>query len=111
MQTENLIFFLECKFSRKKKGIIFKSFIKLQFKYCHLSWMFRSRKSNKKTIRLGERFLKINNDYESTYDGALSHTNCFSIDDQNIYRFATEIYKVVNNLSVGDFKNLFDFKD
>ena len=28
-----------------------------------------------------------------------------------IYSLATEIYKVANNLSVGDFKNLFDFKD
>ena len=35
----------------------------------------------------------------------------FFIHDQNINRLATEIYKVANDLSVGDFKNLFDFKD
>ena len=28
-----------------------------------------------------------------------------------IHRLATEIYKVSNNLSVGDFRNLLDFKD
>ena len=27
------------------------------------------------------------------------------------HHLATEIYKVADNLSVGDFKNLFDFKD
>ena len=91
MQTEKLIFCLECKSSRKKRRIIFNSFIKLQFKYRYLSWIFRSRKSNNNTNRLCEKFLRINNDYESTYDEALSHNNCFSIDDQNIYHLAIEI--------------------
>ena len=34
----------------------------------------------------------------------------FLIHDENIHRLATEIYKVANDLSVGDSKNLFDFK-
>ena len=98
--------------SAGKKRIIFKSFIESQFKYCPLIGVFCSRKSNNKIYRLNERSLRIvNNDYESTYEGLLSHNNCFSIHDQNIHRLATEIYKVANDLSVGDFKNLFDFKD
>ena len=34
----------------------------------------------------------------------------FLIHDQNIHRLATEIYKVANDLPVGDSKKLFDFK-
>ena len=71
-----------------------------------------SRKSNNKINRLHEGSLSIvNNDYESTHEELLSHNNCFSIHDQNVYRFPTEIYKDANDLSVSDFKNLFDFKD
>ena len=74
--------------------------------------MFCSRKSNRKINRLHERALRIvYNDYERTYEELLYHDNSFSIHDQNIHRLATEIYKVANDLSVGDFKNLFDFKD
>ena len=35
----------------------------------------------------------------------------FSIHDQNIHYLVAEIYKVANDLSVGDFKNFIDFKD
>ena len=98
--------------SVRKRKIVFKSFIESQFKYCPLTWMFCSRKSNNKINRLHERALRIvYNDFETTYEELLSHDNSFSIHDQNIYRLAAEIYKVANDLSVGDFKNLFDFKD
>ena len=98
--------------SARKRRIVFKSFIESQFKYCPLTWMFCSRKSNSKINRLHERALRIvYNDYERTYEELPSHDNSFSIHDQNIHCLATEIYKVANDLSVGDFKNLFDFKD
>ena len=74
--------------------------------------MFCSQKNNNKINRLHERFLRVvNNDYESTYEELLSLNNCFPIHDQNIHRLDAEIYKVVNDLSVVVFKNLFDFKD
>ena len=89
--------------------MIFKSFIESQFKYCPL--MFCSQKSNNKINRLHERSLRIvDNDYESIYEELLSHNNCFSIHYQNIHHLAAEIYKLANDLSLGDFKNLFDFK-
>ena len=95
--------------SAEKRRIIFKSFIESQCKYCPLTC---SRKSNNKINKLHERSLRIvNNDYESTYEELLSHNNCFSIHDLNIHCLAAEIYKVANDLSVGDFKNLFNFKD
>ena len=51
-------------------------------------------------------FRIVNNNYESTHEKLLSHNNCFSIHDQNIHSLTTEIYKVANDLSVGDFKNV-----
>ena len=74
--------------------------------------MYCSRKSNNKISRLRKRSLRIVNiDYESTYEELLSHNNCFYIHDQNIHRLAAAIYKVSDDLPVGDFKNLLDFKD
>ena len=79
-----------------------------QFKYCPLIWMFCSHEINS----LHERSLRIvNNDYERTYEELVSHNNSFSIRDQNIYSLGAEICKIANDLSVGNFKNLFDFKD
>ena len=60
------------------------------------------------------KYHEIWNTYEKSwniYDKLLFHDNCFSIHDQNLLRLATKIYKVANDLSVGDFNNLFDFKD
>ena len=98
--------------SVQKRKIIFKSFIESQFKYCPLVWMFCSRKSNDKINRLHERSLRIvTNDFKSSYQELLTSCNSFSIHYQNIHRLAIEIYKVANDVSVGEFKNLFNFKD
>ena len=43
--------------SAEKRIIILKSFIEAQFKYCPLTWMLCSRKSNNKINRLHERSL------------------------------------------------------
>ena len=67
--------------------------------------MLCSGKGNNEINRLHERSLRTaNNDYESTYEEFLYH-------NQNIHPLATEIYDVAHDLSVRDFKNLFDFKD
>ena len=95
--------------SAEKRKIISKSFIESQFKYCPLTWMFCSRKSNDKINSLHERSLRIvYNDFESSYEELLSKCNSFSIHDQNIHRLAIEIDKVANGVSTGDFANLFN---
>ena len=40
-----------------------------------------------------------------------SHNKCFSVNDQNVHRLATEIYKAAYDLSVGDLENFFDFRN
>ena len=74
--------------------------------------MFCSRKSNSKINRLHERSLKIIYiDHSSSFDEILSKDHSMPVQYQNIHRLAIEIYKEANNLSVGDFKELFAFKD
>ena len=78
--------------SAEKRKIIFKSFIESQFKYCPLTWMFYSQKSNDKINRLHERSLRIvYNEFESSYEELLSKCNSFSIHDQNVHHLAIEI--------------------
>ena len=74
--------------------------------------MFCSRKSNNKISRLNERSLRIvYNNYSSSFDELLSRDYSMPFHYQNIHCLAIEIYKVANNLSVSDFKELFAFKD
>ena len=42
----------------KKRHILFKVFIELQFKYCPLIWMFHGRQITDKTNKLNERALR-----------------------------------------------------
>ena len=74
--------------------------------------VLQPKKQNDKINGLHERSLRIVNiNFESLYEELLSKCNSSSIHDQNIPRLAIEIYKVANGLSVGEFENLFDFKD
>ena len=45
--------------SLPKKNLLFNSFIKSQFNYCPLIWMFCSRKQNSKINSIHERALRI----------------------------------------------------
>ena len=59
-QTENLFLSRMRSFlSAEKRRIVLKSFIESQFKYCHLTWMFCSQKSNNKINRLHEKPFRI----------------------------------------------------
>ena len=49
--------------------------------------------------------------YSGSFDELLSRDHFMKAHYQNIHRLAIEIHKVENNLSVGDFKELFTFKD
>ena len=91
---------------------MFKAFVESQFKYCPLVWFFQSRKSNTKINKIHEHALRIlYNDYESTFDQLLSQDNSFTIHVQAIQRLCIEIYKCINGISVGNFKDLFELKD
>ena len=88
------------------------SFIKAQFKYCPLTWLFCSRSCNNKINKLHERALRLVYDgYESSFDVLLKKNKSFSIHHQNIQKLMIEFYKSLNKPSPNNyFDSLFTLK-
>ena len=84
-----------------KKRILVSAFFTSQFSYCPLVWMCRSRTNNNKINRLRERCLRIiYHDQQSLFNELLEKDGSVSIHMRNIQILATEMYKLVNNLSL-----------
>ena len=93
---------------QEKRRILMKTFIKSQFNYCPLIWMFHSQTINNKINRLNERALRIvYSDFKSSFEGLLMKGNSFSIYERNIQSLTIEIYKFFNGLSPSFLKNFF----
>ena len=83
-----------------KKQITMKSFIKSQFGYCPLIWMFHSRRLNNKIDRIHERALRITyNDKSLSYRELLTKDRSVTIHHRNIRALAREIYKAIQGIS------------
>ena len=83
-----------------KKCIIMNNFFTLQFIYCPLVWMCHSHTNNNKINRLHERCSWIvYNDKQSSFNELLEKDGSVSIHMRNIQILATEMYKLINNLS------------
>ena len=84
------------------------TFIKSQFNYCPLIWMFHSRTINHKINKLHERALRlVYNDEGMTFEELLEKDNSMTIHDRNLCKLATEMYKVKNGLSPLPIQELF----
>ena len=84
-----------------KKRILMNAFFTSQFSYCPLVWMCHSRVNNNKINRLHERCLQIvYNDKQSSFNELLERDGSVSIHMRNIQILATEMYKLINNLSL-----------
>ena len=83
-----------------------------QFSYCPLIWMCHSRSLNNRINRIHERALRIvYKDYNLTYEELLIKSGSVKIHHRNLQILATEIYKVINNLSPLLMKEIFPIKD
>ena len=78
-----------------KRRTLFEAFVKSQFKYCQIVWMFHSRRTNNKINRLHERETErdreralsiVYDDDVSTFDQLLAMDKFFCIHHQNIQR-------------------------
>ena len=91
-----------------KVRLLLKSFFESQFKYCPLTWMFYSRKTNNRISNLHERALRlVYSDYESTFEDSLTKDGSFTVHHYNIQTLVTELYKVYNKISQTIFGELF----
>ena len=91
-----------------QKRTLIKTSYESQYRYCSLTWMFYSRKSNNKINLLHERALKIiHNDQISSFQELLDKDNSFTVYHFNIQSLAIEIFKVINNIAVTIIDDLF----
>ena len=89
-----------------------KAFIKSQFAYCPLIWMFCRRTSHTRINHLHERALGIvYNDNESTFEDLLKKDNYVSIHHKNIRLLGIELYQVKNNLSTHLMSEIFNLRN
>ena len=80
-----------------QRKTLLNSFIKSQFLYCPLIWMFTSKELNKKINRIHEKSLRlVLNDHQSTLDQMLDTLNEKAIHQQCIDRLLIEVYKFLN---------------
>ena len=91
-----------------QKRTLIKAFFESQFRYCSLTWMFHSRKSNNKINLLHERALRmIYNDQISSFKELLDKDNSFTVHHFNIQSLAIEMFKVINNIAATIIGDLF----
>ena len=88
-----------------------KAFIKSQFSYCPLVWMFHSRTLNNRINKIHERALRLvyKNETFLSFDDLLKRDRSVSIHQKNLQILATEIYKTKNDLGPKIMKDTFHF--
>ena len=83
-----------------KKRTVMNAFFTSQLSYCPLVWMCHSRTNKNKINRLHERCLRVvYNDKQSSFNELVEKDGSVSIHMRDIQILATEMYKLVNNLS------------
>ena len=89
-----------------KSEILMNSFIRSQFNYCPLVWMFHDRTTNSKLNRIHERALRlVCKDSESELEKLKKKYG--TIHQHNLQLLMTEIFKTKNNLNPTFMKNIF----
>ena len=94
-----------------QRKTLLNSFIKSQFSYCSLIWMFTSKGLNEKINRIHEKSLRLFlNDHQSTLDEMLDTLNGKTIHEQCIDRLLTEVSKFLNGYSPDIMNNVFHLR-
>ena len=88
------------------------AFISSQFSYCPLIWMCHSRSLNSRINRIHERALRIvYKDNDLSFDSLLEKSASVRIHHRNLQILATEIYKVLHDLSPTLMKEIFQLRN
>ena len=84
--------------NESKKELLFNTFIKGQFNYCPLIWMFSSRSSNNYVNKIHKRSLRIcKNNYDIPFETLLNECNQVTIHVKNT--FALFLQRFINILT------------
>ena len=88
--------------------VLFSFFIKGQFNYCPLLWMFSTRAVNHEINRLHEKRLRtLLNDETSTFNDMQSKSNDTNINIKNIQKLMIDVYNYLCGLSADIMKEVF----
>ena len=91
-----------------QNNTFYKSFIKGQFNYCPLLWIFCSRLSNNLINKIHKRALSLTSEKNDiTLNELLSINNEVSIHNKNLQTLLIEVYKNLNGLSTTRMLDLF----
>ena len=95
-----------------QNNTLFKSFIKGQFNYCPLLWMFSSCSSDNLINKIHERALSLTSEINDiSLNELLSINNKVSIHNKNIQALLIEVYKNLNGLSPPIILDLFSTRE
>ena len=87
-------------------------FIKSQFSYCLLIWMFHDRGLNAKVNKIQERALRIvYKNSHADYETLLKLDNAASMHQRNLQYLMIEIYKTKKNLNPSFMSEIFEARD
>ena len=99
-QKLNALFRISSFMTKEKLDLLVNSFIRSQFSYCPLIWMFCNRTSMNKINKIQERCLRLTlNDYTTNFNELLVFTNEISTHQRCINFLMIEVYKFLNGLS------------
>ena len=94
-----------------KQRVLTKAFVTSQFSYCPLVWMFHSRTMNNRINTLHEKALRLvyTNKSNLSFDDLLKEDKSVKIHQKTLQIYATEIYKVKNDLGPKIMADIFHF--
>ena len=99
------------KYMTTDKKNIFSSFIKSQFVYCPLIWMFCIKRSLRRINNIHEWCLcLIQQNYRSEFERLLENANEKSVHQKCIEFLLIEVYEYLNRLSPGIMNTFFKFR-
>ena len=94
-----------------QKKFIFSSFIKLQFTYCPLIWMFSIKRSLRRINNIHERCPRLmQQNYRSEFERLLENANEKSVHQKCIGFLLIEVYKYLNGLSPDIMNTIFKLR-
>ena len=94
-----------------KRRNLMKAFITSQFSYCPLIWMFHSRNLNNKINRIHEQALRLVYQNNLSFSELLNLDNSLTVQQKNLQRLVTEIYKVKNGIAPEIMKEIFELQN
>ena len=90
---------------------LMKAFVTSQFSYCPLIWMFHSRNLNNKINQIHEQALRLVYQNSLSFSELLNLDNSLTVQQKNLQRLVTEIYKVKNGIAPEIKKEIFELQN